>query len=147
MEEYWYKECGLDNVLIEGLQIEIDDDGDEIITIPEINKLHQVIAEGIVCHPGGMSGKELRFLRTEMGLTQAELAKLVHRDRQAVMRWEKGRPIGSAEEALVRLMAIQLLKLDVAGNAAEVSERCVPTADVQQITVLKEGNTYRRLAA
>ncbi len=40
MSNHHYTECGLQNVFIEGLTPVIDDDGDEIITIPAINELH-----------------------------------------------------------------------------------------------------------
>ncbi|MBX8785526.1 transcriptional regulator, partial [Ochrobactrum sp. GRS2] len=84
MSKYHYIECGLDNVYINGLQFQRDDAGDEIITIPAINELHSLIATGIVTHEHGISGQELRYLRSEMGLTQSELAQFVHQDKQTI---------------------------------------------------------------
>ena len=88
MSEYRYTECGLDNVIIDGLDPIVDDDGDIVHSIPRIAGLHRVIARVIVDHAKGISGKELRFLRTELGMTQAELAKMVHREHLTVGRWE-----------------------------------------------------------
>ena len=74
--DYRYTASGLDNVTLVGLKNVCDDDGDACITIPNINGLHRAIANAIVTHPRGMSGKELRFLRTLMGKTQAEFTFL-----------------------------------------------------------------------
>ena len=114
MVMYRYTESGLDNVFIEGMEPCTDDHGEKVFHIPNPNDLHKVIAVGIVEHPKGISGKELRFLRTEMGMTQGELAKLVHRDEQTVARWEKGKTvIDGAAEAIVRTLAVQRLQLEL----------------------------------
>jgi DNA-binding transcriptional regulator YiaG len=149
MAIYRYTECGLDNVFIEGMNPCIDHGGEEVYHIPNPVGLHKAIAEGIVEHPKGMSGKELRFLRTEMGMTQAELAKLVHRDAQTVARWEKGTTdFDSAAEALVRKHAVEVLGLEVEDATIDaLSEKCIPTADVQQITIEGHDPSHYRLAA
>lgn len=108
--EHHYTECGLMNVFISGIEVQTDDDGDEVIIVPAVNELHHVIATGIVNHPKGISGDELRFLRTEMGLTQSELSGLVHRDKQSIGRWERGEvEIDSPSETLIRRLAIEKL--------------------------------------
>jgi len=137
MDAYRYTECGLDNVFIEGMNPCIDDEGEEVYYIPNPVGLHKAIAAGIVAHPKGMSGKELRFLRTEIGLTQAELGRLVHRDAQTVARWEKGiTDIDSTAEAIIRKRAIEVLELEVEGATMDaISERCVPSAEPQQIRI------------
>jgi transcriptional regulator with XRE-family HTH domain len=123
MEAYLYKECGLDNVVIEGLSIVEDHAGDETVTIPAIGMLHQVIAEGIVGLPVKMTGLELRFLRTEMGLTQEGLAEVLKVKPLSVSRWERGDPISDASEMLIRLLAIDRLELNVKMDVDEVSSR------------------------
>jgi DNA-binding transcriptional regulator YiaG len=140
MEAYHYTECGLDNVMVFGMMPCVDDDGDQVVTILNIADLHRLIAKEIVSHEAGISGKELRFLRTEMGMTQAELAKIVHHDAQSVARWEKGEhPIGSNAEAVIRLLAIQRLGLQTEpGSIEELSQRCVPSAAPQPILI--DGN-------
>ncbi len=150
MAAYHYRECGLDNVTIDGVVPCRDDDGDEVITIPNISGLHRAIATAIVHHKAGMSGKELRFLRTEMGMTQAELATVVHLDAQSVGRWERGEcPIDPNAEALIRLLAVERLKLKSnTGSVEELSRWCVSKAAPQPILI--DGNdpkNYRPLAA
>ncbi|MDX3976698.1 helix-turn-helix domain-containing protein [Shinella sp.] len=149
--DHHYTESGLQNVVISGIPVEVDDEGDEIITIPAINELHQVIALGIINHSKGMSGDELRFLRTEMGLTQSELAELVHKDKQSIGRWERGEiELNSSAEALIRRLAIEKLQLPSDAGIDELSRRSVPSAAQQSIKIQKvESNNrpYELLAA
>lgn len=153
MTSHHYTECGLQNVFIDGLEVVVDDDGDEIVTIPAINELHRVIAQGIVSHAHGISGDELRFLRTEMGYTQAELATLVHHDKQSVGRWERGEfDLDSSAEVIVRRLAIEKLGLNIADGMDELSRRSVPTVKTQPINIRKtecndNSSNYELLAA
>ncbi|MDM7852343.1 helix-turn-helix domain-containing protein [Pseudochrobactrum kiredjianiae] len=141
MSKYHYIECGLDNVYINGLQFQRDDAGDEIITIPAINELHSLIATGIVTHEHGISGQELRYLRSEMGLTQSELAQFVHQDKQTIGRWERGEfAIDSKAEALIRRIAIEKLKLKVELGIEELSKKSVPSLNMQQINIQFEND-------
>lgn len=124
MAVYHYTECGLDNVMIEGLDVVNDHAGEETVVIPAIGLLHQVIAEGIVSLPTKMSGRELRFLRTEMGMTQAQLAEVLKVTLLTVSRWEREEnPIQDAAEMLVRLMAIERLELEVEMSVDTVSSK------------------------
>ena len=136
MTQYHYTECGLDNVYIDGIDLVEDDAGEKVFSVPFIGGLHKAIALGIVNHDRGMSAKELRFLRTEMGITQAELASRIHREPLAVGRWERGEvPIDSLAEAIIRLMAIERLELISELSVEETTARCVPTAEPQTITI------------
>jgi len=144
-----YTASGLDNVLIEGLPVETDDAGETVFRIPHIRALHRVIAHGIVTARGGMSGRELRFLRTELGMTQAELARFVHVDTQTVGRWERGEtPIQPAAETLIRRLVAERLGLDLDMGIEELAERSLPRAELRVIRVTTEdGGRNYRLAA
>jgi DNA-binding transcriptional regulator YiaG len=137
MEAYHYTECGLDNVFIKGMIPCQDNEGDDVFTIPNVSGLHKVITETIVDRDVGMTGQELRFIRTEIGMTQAELAKVVHHDAQSVGRWERNEfPVDQNAEALIRLLAIERLSLKVdSKTVAELSSRCVPSAAPKQIII------------
>lgn len=131
MTEYRYMESGLDNVIIEGIDLlTADDAGKACVSIPNINGLHRAIALGILTKTTGLSGKELRFLRTEMGLTQAELAAIVHREPLAISRWERGEveAIDSNADTLIRLYAAETLGLKIDASVREVSGWSVPSA-------------------
>lgn len=147
--EYRYTECGLDNVIIEGMEVVIDDAGEETYTIPYINELHRIIAHAIIVHEHGISGKELRFLRTEMGITQEEMATLLHAGRVSVSRWERGEsPMDSQTEFMIRVLAAEKLGIDPQLSAAEMSRRCVWSAKDQPIRI--DGSDpmhYRPMAA
>jgi DNA-binding transcriptional regulator YiaG len=124
MAVYHYTECGLDNVMIEGLNVVNDHAGEETVVIPAIGLLHQVIAEGIVTLPTKMSGRELRFLRTEMGMTQAQLAEVLKVTLLTVSRWEREEnPIQDAAEMLVRLMAVDRLELGLQLSVDSVASK------------------------
>lgn len=146
---YRYTECGLDNVFIEGMEPRVDDHGEEVHCILNVNGLHRTIAYGIVESDTGMSGQELRFLRTEMGLTQAELAKHVHCDAQTIARWEKGQtPIQAAAEVIVRLLAREKLELGDYESIEDIAAKCVPSAIVERAIVIDGQDPKKyRLAA
>lgn len=147
MSSYHYTECGLQNVFIRGLAPIIDDDGDEVIQIPSINGLHIAIAEGIVTHEKGISGDELRFLRTEMGYTQAELARVVHVDKQTIGRWERGdTPLDSTAEVVVRKLAIEKLLIPYNDSIERLAESSVPSAETQPINIDSTEDGYRLAA-
>jgi DNA-binding transcriptional regulator YiaG len=149
MSAYHYRESGLDNVLIEGVMPCKDDEGFDVVTIPNIAGLHATIAEGIVTHRAGMSGKELRFLRSEMGMTQAQLAQVVHHDAQSLGRWERGEfPMEPVAEALIRLLAIEALNLHVKHSTiVELSQMCTPSAEPQRILIDGHDPSHYKLAA
>lgn len=122
MSAYHYVECGLPNVYIEGLEPVTDRDGDEVIEIPFIAALHAEIARGIVLHKGAMTGKELRFLRTEMGMTQSDLAALLGAQALTVGRWERGEnPMDRTAETVIRKLAIERLLLPFDSSIEELA--------------------------
>ena len=132
-DTYHYTECGLPNVWIQGANL-IDDDGDETVRIPNPRGLHRLIARKLVESEGGLTGAELRFLRSEMGMTRVQLGGLLHREGLTVSRWESGRTrIDGATEALVRIYATSKLGLDPVDDAKieEISARCVTSADAR----------------
>lgn len=148
MNAYRYTESGLDNVMVEGVQFVADDAGEECITIPNVNGLHKAIACGIIRRHASMGSKELRFLRSEMGMTQAELAEMVHREPLAVSRWERGEsPLDSNAEAIIRLYAAQKLELDGALDVRDISGWCVSSAETPPIVIDGSDPSEYRLKA
>lgn len=148
MTVYHYTECGLDNVMIEGLDVVKDHAGDETVVIPAIGLLHQVIAEGIVTLPTKMSGRELRFLRTEMGMTQAQLAEVLKVSLLTVSRWEREEnPIHDAAEMLVRLMAVERLELDVEMSVDDVASKVTLAPRRDPIRIDGSDPTHYQLVA
>lgn len=150
MTDYHYIESGLDNVLIRGGNFVADDAGEVVINIANINGLHRAIATAIVAKTASMTGKELRFLRTEMGMTQAELAAIVHREPLAVSRWERGETeqIDTNAETLIRLHARETLMLPVNATVREIAGWSVPTAVTPALVIDgSDPENYRQLRA
>ena len=138
-QDYHYTECGLDNVVIADADFDIvDDDGEKIIQIPAVGMLHKAIAEGLINQSGALSGAEIRFLLTEMGMTQAELAKLLHRDTQSVGRWERDEcPIEPTQDMTLRQIARDNLSVSLSYGLAELSALVTPQASQNQIKIRK----------
>lgn len=109
---YHYTESGLDNVYIHNLPVVKDVNGEVTFYIKKINLLHKVIAEDIVNKSGLINGKEIRFLRTEMGYTQSCFSELLGKEAQACGRWERGETnIDKTTDSLIRIVASNFLKL------------------------------------
>jgi DNA-binding transcriptional regulator YiaG len=66
------------------------DDGTEDIVIHDMDGLHRAIGHYLVTEKKTLGGKEVRFLRRQMDLTQADLGDLLRVTDQSVARWEKG---------------------------------------------------------
>jgi len=129
MNPYHYTECGLDNIIIEANFIAIDDQGEEVVTIPAIGHLHNIIAQGLIAQENALSGTEIRFLRTEMGMTQAELAQLLHRDTQTVGRWERGEvALDATPDIVIRQLAAEKLRLLLETSIEKQSRKVTPKA-------------------
>ena len=68
------------------------------IQIENLKGLWKAIGLHLVTKKKVLAPKELRFLRDQMDLTQAELGKLLRVSDQSVARWEKGKcDAGSAD--------------------------------------------------
>jgi transcriptional regulator with XRE-family HTH domain len=147
--EYRYDECGLDDVVIHNMRVIVDDAGEETYYLPNITGLHKVIAAALINRRHGLLPKELRFLRTELGLTQGELGQLVKKDHQTIGRWERGEtPIDENAEVVIRAHAAEALGIVREGGIDELARRCVPSATIEPIAIdASDPAHYRRLAA
>lgn len=87
---YPYLTTGLDNIfLLNGYEV-INHDGEEYVSITDMEGLHRAIGRHLVITKKGLSSKEVRFLRKTMGMSQSALAAKLGNDPQSVARWEKG---------------------------------------------------------
>ncbi len=86
---YHYLESGLPNVWLKnGFAIHKTKYG-EGVSIVDVEGLHRVIADRLAKDKPKLTGCEFRFLRKELGLSQASLAKLWGYDAQSIAGWEK----------------------------------------------------------
>jgi transcriptional regulator with XRE-family HTH domain len=90
------------------------DCGDEVTGIPDMQGLVQAAAVYRALDPARLSGKEVRFMRRALDMTQVEFGKVMDLTAEHVSRWETGaRGIGSATEKLTRHNLCALLYKDV----------------------------------
>lgn len=125
--EYHYTESGLDSVYLIG-GFEISDDGHrQTIRIKDVDGLHEAIGRHVVCEKKRLTGRDIRFLRTELLMSQSALAALLHVDEQTVARWEKGRTKlpGMADATL------RLLYLEHVGGNEKISDLLKRIADIE----------------
>jgi putative transcriptional regulator len=88
-EPYAYTGCGLDGIyLISGYEVKETPHG-RTVTIRNLDGLHRAIGRYLVEYKKLLTGKEIRFLRTEMDISQSELARLIGCDAQQIARYEK----------------------------------------------------------
>lgn len=88
---YRYTMCGLDDIYLAGGYDEVDSDYGKGVVVHDMDDLHRVIGVYLTEKKKTLTGKEIRFLRQQMDLTQAQLADLLRVEDQTVARWEKGR--------------------------------------------------------
>ena len=133
-----YKACGLDDVyLCSGYVIEETLYG-EGVSVKNIDELHQAIGKHLIAVRKTLAGKEVRFLRHQMDLTQSELGRLLGCDSQQIARYEKAQSAmpGPSDRLLrllyrehlnqkidVRLLLTQFESLDDVQNTRMVFER------------------------
>lgn len=135
---YHYTESGLANVWLENGYVVRDTPYGKSVAIEEADALHQVLALTIVNKKGRTTGKELRFLRVMLGLSQDSLGtKCLGVTEQSVSLWERTGKVPKSADVLVRMLVLERLN----GNAriTELLER-INTVDrlVNQRLIAKE---------
>ena len=107
-ERYHYTECGLEDVfLLNGFEWNTSPRG-RTIAIKDIDALNRAIGEHLSRRKKDLNGKEMRFLRREMLMSQATLAHLLKVSEQTIHRWETGKSaFPKAAEALIRRLYLE----------------------------------------
>lgn len=135
-ELYHYTECGLDDVWIQGVEFHQDASGKTVYRIPNLPGLHREIARSVVYESAGMTGQELRFLRTELGMTQQEMASLLHVEALTISRWERGEnPIDQNAMTVIRILSVERLSLDQKESVADISKLSVSVARTERLII------------
>ena len=109
-EPLHYEECGLDNIYLKNGFSWDEDDGERYVSVKDIDGLHKAIGLHIVLTRKAPSGKEMRFLRNELSMSQADLAKVLSVSDQSIARWEKGQCEANGA-AVFALRIVYLLSL------------------------------------
>lgn len=139
-DTYHYTECGLDYIhLSNGFTFHATPYG-EGVSIDHVDMLHKVIAMFVVNRIPKLTGQEVRFLRTEMDLSQHKLAVLMGIDEQTIHRWEKDKTsVPQASDRLLRLLYHSFIQHKV--NPIDICEALIHVpADIPHPMVFREHN-------
>ena len=110
MKPYQYKGAGLDNVYLSNGYTEVKYGKETATSVMNVEGLHKAIAAHLIYHTSKLGGKEVRFLRNEIDMSQNALAELLDINVQTVANWEKGvHKINGSAERLLRLYAGECL--------------------------------------
>jgi len=114
VNNYHYRECGLDNVILDGITVRTCPEcGALVPKIPRIEALHDCIAHALVKKKERLTPDEIIFLRKSLGWSGTLFAENIHSDRSQVSKWESGKVVMSkSNELLLREMVARGKKID-----------------------------------
>jgi len=129
---YHYTECGLDYVyLVDGFEV-IKTAYGPAVRVANAGKLDRAIALAVVRHQKRLTGREVRFLRRLLDMTQQELGGALGKDAQTVARWEKGKTeLPPTEDIAVRQIYLEKMGhrqrfIDTSRQVADLTARMEP---------------------
>ena len=143
-KNFQYTACGLDNVwLANGYKVKTTRHGNAV-AVDDVDGLHRLIAKTLIDKPGRLSGKEFRFLRTQLGLSQEALGAMLDFSENAVSLWERKDAVPAACDQWLRMSVLAKLE----GNAKLV-DAIARTQTVHKLVyqkhVVKEVNGKREI--
>lgn len=85
-----YAGCGLRNVWLQNGYTKKKTPYGEAVAIQDVEGLHRALAKKIALKPK-LTGAEFRFIRKELDLSQAALARMFGCEAQTIALWEKNK--------------------------------------------------------
>jgi DNA-binding transcriptional regulator YiaG len=138
MNAYHYVQCGLDNVWLgNGFEI-VETPYGRSVKIEQVERLDAAIAEWLTRQPAPLTGKELRFLRLQLDLSQKRLGELLGKEAQTVALWEKSETLNKDVDFMVRHIYRQ-----TAINARQVYVEMVDYLNAMDRTEHQEKITFK----
>jgi len=147
---YRYTMCGLDDIYLASGYERTDTDYGAGVVIHDMDGLHRAIGLHLATEKKALNPKEVRFLRHEMDLTQAELGDLLRVTDQTVARWEKGEvPIPGPADLLLRAFYLGHVskKFDMRKLAEELRARDAPATTSRQLFAPTADGKWQAIAA
>jgi DNA-binding transcriptional regulator YiaG len=109
MNPYHYRECGLDNVwLLNGFKLHETEYGPGVSFV-NADELDAAIAKALTEKPGPLSGREFRFLRIQLGMSQKTVGEFMGKEAQTVAGWEKSDSLNPDVDYLFRHIYRQIV--------------------------------------
>ena len=146
-----YTACGLDDVyLVNGFNRETVD-GEEYVTIADLDGLWKAIGLHLVTTKKTLVPKEIKFLREHLDMTQAHLGSLLRVSDQTVARWEKGvtKLVPGPADFMLRVLflaseAAQPEGMEIIQKLIELCDKIIGTDDHVVRPVLFKHSEYGR---
>ena len=102
MNAYHYVQCGLDNVWLQnGFEI-VETPYGQSVKIDRPDMLDAAIAECLTKKSAPLTGREFRFLRLQLDMSQKRIGELVGKEAQTVALWEKSEKVNSEIDYMIR---------------------------------------------
>lgn len=118
---YHYTECGLNNVwLSNGYKVKETSYG-EAVSVMDVDGLLEALALNLTEKKGRLTGKEFRFLRLWLCMSQEGIARLMSVQEQSVSLWERTGKVTKSGDTLARLLVLERLNGD--GKIEEIITR------------------------
>jgi len=119
---YHYTLCGLDNVWLTNGYTECETAYGPGVKIDDSEQLDHAVAMAIVDKSATLNGRELRFLRQMMCLSQVDLAQRLGTTEQTLARWEKRQvPFPATADKLLRGFYLAFANKDAAAQGLIVA--------------------------
>ena len=123
-DRYPYLESGLSNVVLDHIPVYKCECGEQIVGLPNVERLHGLIFEKILMKKGALRGDELRFLRKSMSLKSADFAKMLNVHAATLSKWESGdQAISEEHDKLIRFAVLVSLSERAKKQFAEAHQR------------------------
>jgi len=119
---YPYEECGISSVLLFGLTVHpCPGCRREVVSIPRVDELNRILARTVLLKPATLSGRELRFLRTVVGISSASLALKLDVAFLTIVTWETSETLRVPNDLAARtVIAAQSFAADVCAELLEL---------------------------
>jgi putative transcriptional regulator len=121
-----YRICGLDNVWLANGYEWIDTAYGKALRVFKVEELHRAIGRTLIAKPR-LTGREFRWVRVALDLSQGALGEMFGVTDQAVAKWEKGR--GAPKLADRAMRALYREHLDGNAHLQEIFARAEKRAD------------------
>ena len=117
---YRYLESGLSNVVLDRIAVYVCECGEQVVGLPNVERLHELIFEKILTKPSPLRGEELRFLRKSMGVKSVDFAKMLKVHPTTLSKWESGdQTINEEHDKLIRFAVVLTVNSRVKQQVAE----------------------------
>lgn len=145
--DHHYKESGLDNVFLMNIDsYNCDECNEKVVCIPELGELSRAIGRALLKKPSLLNGKEIRFLRKNMGLKALQLKEMIGIDNSTISRWENGtQKIAPSHDRLIRVVYANFMGIPGRQIKSLITDRFKNIEAIESMTPLYQIDTKNRL--